>query len=368
MFSNIKGQQRAIKILKKSIENKKVGQAYLFYGPNGVGKVTTALYLAMTLNCANPTGNGACGYCNSCKKIENLSHGDLIYLFPSINLEMSEEGEIKNSKAMKEYKDFIENRIHNPWKKFYFSGNSEIRLDVIRMLQHRLTFSITEGKYRVVIIEDADKMRVDAANSFLKTLEEPPENTIMILTTSRPDYILPTIKSRCQEIQFVPLSNNIIEAELKRHVSLEDIQRKIISKIANGDLEKAFEIAEYGHLEARQDMVKLIEIALKSDDIEFLIMLEQYKTSAKKNQLADLISFMIILFSDLSLILNGHDDIVNMDLVELLEKIISKNDRIDREILEILEFLEKMKSQLKGNVNIQLIFISIYFYLNKLFV
>jgi DNA polymerase-3 subunit delta' len=368
MFSNIKGQPRAIKILKKSLENNKIGQAYLFYGPNGVGKVTTAMYLAMTLNCENPTGNGACGYCNSCKKIENLSHSDLIYLFPSINLEMSEEGEIKNSKAMKEYKDFIGNRIHNPWKKFYFSGNSEIRLDLIRMLQHRLTFSITEGKYRVVIIEEADKMRVDAANSFLKTLEEPPENTIMILTTSRPDNVLPTIKSRCQEIQFVSLSNKVIESELKRHVSLDDIQRKIISKIANGDLEKAFEIAEYGHLEARQDMIKLIDLSLKSDDINFLIMLEQYKTSAKKNQLSDLISFMIILFSDLSLIINGHDDIVNMDLVELLESIINANNEIDEEISEIIVYLEKMKFQLLGNVNIQLIFTSIYFYLNKLFV
>ncbi len=368
MFSRIKGQPRAIKILKKSIENNKIGQAYLFYGPNGVGKFTTAIYTAMALNCANPTGNGACGYCNSCKKIENLSHPDLIYLFPSINLEMSEEGEIKNSKAMKEYNDFIENRIHQPWKKFYFSGNSEIRLDVIRMLQHRLSFSITEGKYRVIIIEDADKMRIDAANSFLKTLEEPPENTIMILTTSRPDSILPTIKSRCQEIQFVPLSNHIIEEELNRHISLEDIQRKIISKIANGDLEKAFEIAEYGHLEARQDMVKLIELALKSDDIEFLILLEQYKTSAKKNQLSDLISFMIILFSDLSLILNGHNDIVNMDLVELLENIINQNNNIDEQIIDIIGFLEKMKAQLLGNVNIQLIFISIYFYLNQLFI
>lgn len=367
MFSNIKGQPRAINILKKTIENNKIGQAYLFYGPNGVGKVMTATYLAMSLNCLYPTGNGACGYCDSCKKIESFSHSDFIYIFPSINLEMSDEGEIKNSKAMKEYKEFIENRIHHPWKKFYFSGNSEIRLDVIRMLQHRLTFSITEGKYRVVIIEDADKMRTDAANSFLKTLEEPPENTIIILTSSRPDNILPTIKSRCQEIQFVALSNHIIESELKRHVSLDDIQRKIISKIANGDLEKAFEIAEYGHLEARKDMVKLIELALNSDDIEFLKMLEQYKTSAKKNQLSDLISFMIVLFSDLALILNGHEDIVNMDLIDVLEEIINHNNGIDELVLEIIEFLEKKKFQLNGNVNIQLVFISIYFYLNKIF-
>ncbi|MCD4651742.1 MAG: DNA polymerase III subunit delta', partial [Candidatus Cloacimonetes bacterium] len=96
LFSKIRGQQKAIKILEHALETGKCAQSYLFYGPAGTGKFTTALYFGMALNCLDESEARPCGVCLSCRKLINFSHPDFIFVFPSPNLEMTPEGDVKN--------------------------------------------------------------------------------------------------------------------------------------------------------------------------------------------------------------------------------------------------------------------------------
>lgn len=174
-FKDIIGQDRAVNILKGSLGQNRIPSAYLFAGESGIGKKFTAINLAKVLNCQNIRFSAnsyqltdCCDECPSCKKIDTQTHPDFLLIAP-------EKG--------------------------------EIHVDEIRTIEGRLSFAPYEGKMKVVIVDDADTMNQSAANAFLKTLEEPPPESLIILISSSPDMLLETILSRCSRINFLPLSS-----------------------------------------------------------------------------------------------------------------------------------------------------------------
>lgn len=363
MFSKIKGQDKAISILKRAILNDKIANSYLFTGPDGVGKFTTALYFGMALNCHSTIEKRPCGLCPSCHKFLSLSHPDLVYVFPSSKLDISLSGEIKSNKILEEYKEYIENKKKTPWKTFFFSSGTGIRIGSIRMLEHRISFSPNESVFKIYIIEDADQMTIQAANAFLKTLEEPPADAVIILTTSRPNSLLPTIVSRCQQIPFQPISKDIIEEELMGRNLLSQVEAKMYARIANGNLEKGLRLAEEGRLESREQTLELLKIIIRQDDLAFLDFSAKYRTAKTQNILIEIISHLIIWISDISYYQNYPEDIINLDKTEMLQTLYGLNPEIDDYASECLDFLEEMIRRLEGHVNPQLIITEIYNYL-----
>jgi len=360
MYKKIKGQDRSIDLLKRAIRTDKIAQSYLFYGPEGVGKFTTALYFAMSLNCHSEIEKRPCGFCNSCKKYLSFSHPDFIYVFPTPNLKLTADGEIKDEKLQKEYQDYINNKIHTPWKEFFFSQNVEIRIDNIRMLEHRIHLSPNEGNYKTYLIEQADLMNIQAANAFLKTLEEPPKDTIIILTSSKINSLLPTILSRCQKIPFSALSKTIIEEVLEETRFLKPIEAKMYARIANNNMEKAIRLSDEGILASRQETIKFIEIVLKQTSYEFLQFSENYRTSKSKHLLAEIISQLIIWLADLVYLENEPEQITNLDNTELLEECYHQNPQVDCYVNDMMFFLETMQKKLDRHVHSQLILFEIY--------
>ena len=174
-FTKLLGQENAVRLLKDDLDSGRIHHAYLFTGITGVGKRTLALEFARALFCEKQEGE-ACGTCLSCRKIEHSNHPDL------------------NSIAITE-------------------GDS-IKIEQIRELQRGLAFRPYERKWKLYIIEDADRMTPEAANSLLKTLEEPPHYGIIILLAREAESLLPTIISRCHVIQLNPLSVENIEKVL----------------------------------------------------------------------------------------------------------------------------------------------------------
>ncbi len=170
-FSQIIGQDRAIEFLKRVIVRDRMPHAYLFTGIPGVGRTTTALALTQTLNCRQSMNGEGCGRCQSCRQIMNGHFVDLLSLHPD---------------------------------------GQNIKIEQMRDLNHRLSFKPLSGNHRVSIIHQAEMMTLVAANSFLKTLEEPPPRNILILNVIEPLDLLPTIVSRCQRIPFNPLSVKLI--------------------------------------------------------------------------------------------------------------------------------------------------------------
>ena len=170
-LSDVIGHEKPVSRLRKAIEAGRVASAYLFAGERGIGKKYTALNLAKALNCKKSKDgcSEADTYaCPSCKKMQAGTHPDLFLIAP-------EKGVIK--------------------------------VEVIRGVEDSLSLRSFEGGYKVVIIDEAETMRDAAANAFLKTLEEPPPGSVIILVTSSPDGLLETIRSRCVKIGFRPLSS-----------------------------------------------------------------------------------------------------------------------------------------------------------------
>ena len=164
----------------QSAKNGRLAHAYLFVGVSQVGKRTLALKLAQRLLCSSLTGDSACGKCPSCLDIEKNRHPDVFVLGPR-------QEEKKNKVKI-----------------------LEVGIDEIKELQHRFSLFSYNYSYKVAIIDGIDGLTREAANSFLKTLEEPRKNTLIILISSSWDSILPTIVSRCQLIKFLPVSEREI--------------------------------------------------------------------------------------------------------------------------------------------------------------
>src|SRR3989440_7156430 len=175
-FRDVLGHNRLITLLTRSVAGASLPPSLLFAGPAGVGKRKTALAVAQALNCLTPRDGDACGACTACARIARGVHPDVSIVEPE------DSGAIK----IEQVRDVVDRAAYRPF----------------------------EGRRRVVIIDNADALVAAAQNALLKTLEEPPPSSIFILVTSRPDVLLPTVRSRCPELRFRPMSPADIAAAL----------------------------------------------------------------------------------------------------------------------------------------------------------
>lgn len=359
-FSKIKGQDRVIEQLQNSFYNDRLSQSYLFYGPEGTGKFTTALLFAMAINCT-AEGDKPCGVCNSCQKMKRFSHPDFLYIFPSIKLDMTKEGVIKSDKVRKEYNEYIQHKIDKPWDNFYFSANTEIRIDVIRRLIARVQRSTFESKKKIIIVEHVEKLGTNAANAFLKTLEEPPEDSIIILTTSSLNSLLPTIISRCNKIPFNPVSTKVIEGILKEK-ALNDIHAKFIARVANGNVKTALQVAKNGKVEMRPETLEFLSLIIDNNEYDAIQFIRRYK-SEHKVQLQHFFNNLIIWFCDIATFESCPNDIVNIDEPRILQKYID-NFR-ENNFVDVIMHFEDLKKRLRGHIYPQLLLTETFFYIKK---
>ncbi len=173
-----------MKIFFGTLRRDRVPSAMLLSGDMGVGKRLAALNYAKAVNCLNPVNFDCCDACASCRKIDAEMHPDITVLIPD---------------------------------------GDEIKIDMIRKIEEVLFLKAFEGKKKVVIIDDAEAMNINAANAFLKTLEEPPSDSLILLISSNPDSLPDTIRSRCTTIRFYPLPLEGMKKVISREVSAEDM-------------------------------------------------------------------------------------------------------------------------------------------------
>lgn len=217
-FKDIYGQDQQVAILQKTVMKGRVPHAYLFYGMDGIGKKTTAVELAKTLNCKEGTSD-SCDACVACRKIDNGNHADIFII--------QTQGVL-------------------------------IKIEEIRNLQDQAKYRPFEGKKRVFIIDSAEKMNVYAANALLKILEEPGPSNLLILISSRP-YLLPqTITSRCQKIRFSPLRRESVAAFLVDKISMDDQSALILASLCEGSIERALAMRDDSYIAVKNDLIERI--------------------------------------------------------------------------------------------------------------
>jgi DNA polymerase-3 subunit delta' len=177
-FSAILGQTKALTLLNRAQASGRLAHAYLFSGPEGVGKTTVALDLAAVLLCRQPQNGQPCGACPGCLKFQSGNHPDFVRIRPD---------------------------------------GAAIKIDQIRSLKKALSFAPLESSQRVVLLEEVHTMRREAGNSLLKVLEEPPAGNLLLLVGNSTGSLLATIVSRCQVIPFTPLPLSLAAEIIRRH-------------------------------------------------------------------------------------------------------------------------------------------------------
>jgi DNA polymerase-3 subunit delta' len=254
VFRDILGHTKEIEALKKAIAGERVAHAYLFAGPSGIGKGCVARAFASALNCTD--GNG-CGECVDCRQVEASTHPNLVEIHPT---------------------DKDDERAEN----------GLIRIAKIRELQNAIKYKVDRGK-KVVIIEDADRLVPAAANAFLKTLEEPPPDSVIILISSRAASLLPTVLSRCQRINFGPLAEETINGHLTGAMGLSPALAAEAARASSGALGPAIEYAESGIYEKRREIAGYLKTLKSNDTARLLKLAEEF---AKRDDLTDVLELM----------------------------------------------------------------------------
>lgn len=217
-FHQIVGQTAAKQQLTEAARNGRLPHALLLRGPAGAGKLALANALIQYVNCQQATEHDSCGRCSNCLRISKGVFPDLHFVMPI--LLRTEAG--RSSLSEDYYATFRERFFPNPyfsmeqWQQVLESENRQLAIGVadIRELKRKLSLRAFEGGYKAAILWNAEHIRSEAANAFLKLLEEPPEKTLLILTCSDVSQLLPTILSRCQQISLSRVSRADIEAYL----------------------------------------------------------------------------------------------------------------------------------------------------------
>jgi len=220
-FREIAGHDHLKQLIARAAVRGTLPPSLIFAGPAGVGKAMMALALAQFLNCLAPAEEDACGECASCRRIVRGVHADVLRIEPG--------------------------------------DTGSIKIDQIREAIERAAYRPFEGRRRVVIIDHAEQMVVNAQDAILKTLEEPPNASTFILVTDTPDTLLPTIRSRCQRLRFGRLSpGDVAEVLITRHEYAE-ADAHAAASLSDGSVGRALEGGSEDFVDARAAALQLLE-------------------------------------------------------------------------------------------------------------
>jgi DNA polymerase-3 subunit delta' len=308
----IQGQQKLKEHLISITEGGNISHGYIFEGPRGIGKLQIAEIFAQTIMCKN-SNQEPCEICSSCIKANSGNHPDIHILS--------------------------------------FEDNSIKRQD-IDDIQEIIYMKPYESDKKIIIINDAQKMTLQAANTFLKTLEEPPKDTIIILLTINSNLLIPTMVSRCQSIKANKESLKNIEEILIKKYGIEAERSRLLSGYSKGILHRAVSINnnELKTLSLREEIIEIVDKLLskgKSIVFEFEKYFEQNKDDI------DEILEIIIWFRDVLFVkVDGHNQVINNDKIEVLEKHSFKVDSI--KCAELYNKIQEAYENVNSNVNYKL--------------
>lgn len=315
-FHDILGHEQIIAHLQNAIEEDKVSHAYIFNGPEASGKMMLAEAFAMALQCEEE-GKRPCLECRSCRQAADHNQPDIIY--------------VSHEKPNTIGVDDIRTQINND-----------------------IDIKPYSSRYKVYIVDEAQKMNQQAQNALLKTIEEPPAYAIILLLTTNADSFLQTILSRCITLNLKAVKEDKIKEYLMKHYQIPDYQADICAAFSQGNVGKAIQLAsseEFGELKA-----SVLQLMKRLEDIDLYEMTGAVKQIAEyKLSVNDYFDLMMIWFRDVLYLkaTNDVDGLIFKDEVYDIKKQAAKRSYQGIEI--ILEALEKAKIRLNANVNFDLV-------------
>lgn len=319
------GHEKAVALLRRSLEKGAVAHAYLFVGPAHVGKMTLAVNLAQALNCTGP--EPPCGACESCRRIADGKHADV----QVTELQRGDEAAETSSKT-------------------------RISVQQVDGILHSVNLPAFEGKRKVFIIDGAEHMSIGAANRMLKTLEEPVSSVVFVLLTVNEAMVPVTVISRCQRVEFFPLPLAAVEGALVSRWGVEPDKAKLLARLSAGCLGWAVTMAnEPSLLQQRSDWLDdWLDIMEGDLDARFSFaarIAERY--SQNREPLDRKLTLLLDWWRDVLLVKAGNEDaIVNVDRADTLAQMAGVYGLA--RIRAFIGRIESVLGQLHQNVNPQL--------------
>ena len=330
MFDQLVGNENVKHLLRRILGAGRLPGAMLLTGEDGIGKKLFALEIARALNCRSPRGVEGCGACPACIRISNFN--------------------------------FPQSAESDDWKKIIWTDHPDVGLvvapkrvllvDQMRLIECEANYRPFEGAARVFLVDDADKLNDSSANALLKVLEEPPHTSHLVLITSRPAMLLPTIRSRCQMIRFSPIAAKEIEKYLILNKIAAAKDARLLARVARGSIGRALSQDSEKLTGQRQSMLKVLKALAAGDDrIQLLRSAEELNEARYKDEYEPRLDILETLIRDAwMLALDApQTSVVNEDLLPQLTAISEKLDRsrpggwISR--------IEEMREQLIVNIN-----------------
>jgi DNA polymerase-3 subunit delta' len=331
------GSDRSITMLRSALRTQNLAHAYLFVGPPGVGKHTMALAFAMALNCEAdpPAGQDCpdvpCGICASCSRIARGTHPDIV----EVNLETQALALGESTGRSKT----------GPAK--------ELRIDVIRDMQSTVGLKPHSARVKVYIIGDAERLNEEASNCLLKTLEEPPAHTILILLAPDVSTVLPTISSRCFVVPVRPVARQALATALQAHWGAEPEQAEVAAALSDGRAGYAVGLLdERDRLQRRRkalEELSLLAGAPVAERVNVATRLAKMFTDARA-ELYDMLDTWESWWRDVMLLASSASELViNVDQVAALKSVAAKNS--PSRAAGAIELIHRTRQQLLENVN-----------------
>jgi DNA polymerase-3 subunit delta' len=331
MFANPIGNNEAKEALQRMLAAGRVPGSLLFTGEDGVGKKLFALELAKALNCRDRRGVEACDVCSSCVRISRST-------FPPY----SKEDDNKDRLIWSEHPDVAMARVYKRM----------VRVKPIRELEREANFRPYEGQARVFIIEDAERMNEAAQNALLKTLEEPATTSYLILITSKPAALLPTIRSRCQAIRFAPIPAPEIEKFLVEMKRMRPADAGLLAHTSRGSIGRALATDADTYREQREAMMAVLQsLVITGDRVALLRAAEGLNDAKRKDEFECRLDVLESLIRDAWALALGRPEntIANNDELPQLLKLAAGLTSHQAE--EWLLLIETLREQLVVNIN-----------------
>ncbi|RYL88167.1 DNA polymerase III subunit delta' [Sporolactobacillus sp. THM7-4] len=308
-----KQQKRAARVLRHAVDRHELAHAYLLEGPEGTGKRQTAMLLARTLFCENPRDGEPCGNCRNCRRIASGNHPDVIWIRPAEN-------------------------------------TTTIRKEQVAYLIKEFAYRAVESARKIFIVEEAEKMTVQAENSLLKFIEEPHPGTLALLITDHLHQLLDTIISRCQVLTFVPLSEQAVEEKL-----VQENEPLYLAKLAaalTNDYEEAAELCKDEWIaKARSQVLQLIKRLYMSSEPVLPLIYEQFTLNFDSNQrMAFGLDMLLLWFRDiLSLSLDRQEAVVYNDQLDMLGQLQLRFS--ETQVVRAMSLILNARKRLDAHVN-----------------
>ncbi|MEA1981132.1 MAG: hypothetical protein U9N54_09190 [candidate division Zixibacteria bacterium] len=348
-------QPRAWTIISRSFKADRIAGTYLFHGPKGCGDWAFSVSLAALLNCSSPNEISEnnilpCGDCYSCRKIFNLTYE---YLYTAFPLPPHE----KEDKALEFVVQILDEKREHPFKIQTFSKSTTIPIALARSIKKSLSRKADKGIIRVVIFEKMELMKTSSADALLKMIEEPQPNTVIILTSNKPEFLLPTIHSRAQKIKLDRTTPEVLEKYLKAHYEISDIKAKLLSKISEGYPGNAIEFIDHDNdsdSSKRAIGFYLFKSLVNERNYDICAHLNEMLDQRDRSAAANLLIFWQSLIRDCAsyLINQNENELINVDFTEEIKKLSTKFNN-PQTVLEMAEQIKITLADLRLNVHIQ---------------